>query len=335
MRVPGARQYDYQDHLWFKFEVEELLKREVVQNWPSIRKRPIRKEYVYIQRNFLLQINWIEKRFTAEAGEEYFSKNDVVPLVPFKNMDLRQVLYFNPETYVDKDGNTMSYGKEILMNPKNKNGSFIMEATQFFYPISLGSWFYNDNDTENFFRSYMFRWKGGGELLVNGTFLEFSKLNYNELPSNLSSVLIWVGRGIMDWHWQPKNERHIFNYISLKRDFNDSLVRKLSSKIPWYLDCNSYIEHIGRFKRFPENAWLMFLNVKNANGQFYRPYRVINSEAYLQEEADFYAVPKAKIGEFFNLAKDDDAYLAIFKKVEDESRDAEEVWISDVLLGMR
>lgn len=250
-------------------------------------------------------------------------------------MDLRQVLYFNPETYVDKDGNTMSYGKEILMNPKNKNGSFIMEATQFFYPISLGSWFYNDNDTENFFRSYMFRWKGGGELLVNGTFLEFSKLNYNELPSNLSSVLIWVGRGIMDWHWQPKNERHIFNYISLKRDFNDSLVRKLSSKIPWYLDCNSYIEHIGRFKRFPENAWLMFLNVKNANGQFYRPYRVINSEAYLQEEADFYAVPKAKIGEFFNLAKDDDAYLAIFKKVEDESRDAEEVWISDVLLGMR
>ena len=172
--------------------------------------------------------------------------------------------------------------------------------------------------------------KGGNEILVNGTFSEFSKLNYNELPGNLSTVRIWVGRAILDWHWQKEDEQEIFSYKTLKEEWK---VKNLAPSIPWYLDCYNYIEHIGRFRRFPENAWLMFLNVKQENGEYNRPYRVINSETYLQEENDFYAVPKAKLGEFFNLGKDDHEYLAIFKKVETEKQDANEVWMSDVLLG--
>ena len=324
--MPGGRKLD-NDLLWFKFEVGELLRRDVIQNWPSIRKRPILKEYMYFDREFLLKMNWIEKRFTAE-GAKYFAKNDVVPLKVFKEENLQQILYFDPE-YLKE---IKSYMDTVLQNPKNKNGSTIIEAISFFDPIRLNSLDYNIDGSPEHFRSYMFRKKGGLEVLVNGTLLEFSKLNYNELPNNLSTVQIWVGRAIMDWHWQRNDEKEIFNYNT---DEKTKRVKNLKFKIPFYLDCYNYIEHIGRFRRFPENAWLMFLNVKQPNGEYNRPYRVINQEAYLQEEANFYAVPRAKLGEFFNLAKDDNEFLAIFNKVENEKKDAEVVWMSDVLLGMQ
>lgn len=287
---------------------------------------------MYFGRNYLNRMNWIEKRFTADVGEQYFAKNDVAPLKAFTGFDEDsgpdQLLYFDAILLHPNE----KFMKDFLRGPKNKNDSIMLEAFKFFNPIRLNSFPYKTytSSPTYHFRSYMFREKGMHEALVNGTFAEFAKLNYNELPNNLSSVRIWVGRAIEDWHWQKKEETSIFQYETHEIIKTGSLL----NKIPWYLDCYTYIEHIGRFKRFPENAWLMFLNFKQEDGKYIRPYRVINPEAYQQEEFDFYAVPKEKLGEFFKLDKDDTEYMAIFGKVEEEKQDADTVWMSDVLLGM-
>ena len=317
-------------YTWFLFQIEQLLKQDIIHNWPSIRRRPILKEMVYYTREFLMEMNWIDRKFSNEFGEQYFDKNGTL-LKPVIAEKVRQTAYFDPDLL----NPTKSFMKTLKLGSKNKQGATKIEATNYYHPLRTRShlYFLPDYKQGQDFTSYMFRVKREHEIMVNGTFAELAKLSYNEHFSNLSNTKIWVGRGILDWHWQKPDEIDVFNY-KVGHSFGESLkLLHLASKIPWYLDCYNYIEHIGRFRRFPENAWLMFVNVKDKNGEFYRPYRVINSEAYFQEESYFYAVPKARVKDFFKLKEGDDEYVAIFKKVETEKQDADEVWLSDVVLG--
>lgn len=209
------------DSILFKLQVEQLLRRDIIFNWPSVRKRPILKEHIYFERRFLVDMQWIERKYTANVGEQFFEKNDLVPLQPAKHADVKQTLFYDPRLLRPEE----NFVKTIKQNPKNKNGSIQIEAFQFFHPIALKS-FGDGNYFEDYlsgsytgFFSYMFRVKGGNEILVNGTFSEFSKLNYNELPGNLSTVRIWVGRAILDWHWQKEDEQEIFSYKTLKEEW--------------------------------------------------------------------------------------------------------------------
>ena len=330
----GRRAYDRHPLIWFKFQVKRLLQLELLFGWHIIR-RPILKEQIYFDRDFLLRMQWIRQiEIDNHAqGLQYFDMGGHL-LEPLRDPSAKveQTFFYDPNLLNPESDFMKSVQRN---NPKSKENVTKIGGYQFFYPLRLRSHDYltDSKPVVHNFVSYPLRAKGQNEILVNGTFAELDKLSYNEHFSNLSTTKIWVARTILDWHWQKEDEMDLFNYKTSFDANKKWKVANLSSEISWYLDSDDYFKHIGRFRRLPENAWLMFLNVKDENGKFYRPYRVINSEAYHQKESDFYAVPKAKVRQFFNLKKGDDEYSEIFKKVETEKQDANEVWLSDKLLG--
>ena len=311
--------------IWFKLQIQRLLRLNHLVDWPTL--GAIMKEQIYFDLNFLRLMQWIHEK----DGEYYDMSGNLLEPMRDAAERVRQTFYFEPSLLYPQS----KFMMDVLKNPKSDENATMIFWYELYHPMRLRSHDYQ-TDSEAYvqsFKSFSLREKGENEILVNGTFAELAKLSYNEHFSNLSNTKIWVGRAILDWHWQKKDEMDLFNY---KTPFEANInwkVSDLSSEIPWYLDSEEYFMHIGRFRRFPENAWLMFLNVKDENGKFYRPYRVINPVGYQQEENAFYAVPKAKVRQFFNLKKGDNEYLEIFKKVETEKQDANEVWLSDKLLG--
>lgn len=299
--------------------IKDLVDRELIINWPT-KKRPILKEFIYLPDNFLITLKWIELRYSNESGEQYFIKNENQLLKKDDKANDRQILFYDRATLQVSDVfvNTIKY------NRNNKNGSKQIEGYQSFYPMRFTSLF------KPIFTSVPFDSRYEYFYISNGTFEDFQKINYNELPKNLSSKKIYFPKAFLDYHFHRKIERNLFDYDGT----NSFKLKELKDqKLSYYICADFYTDHVGRFDRWVENIWLMFLKARDSNGDYYYPYRMIQKNAYHQDEETFYAIEKSKLANYFQLDPKDNDYLVIFKKMNEETNDAKVVWLSNVLLG--
>lgn len=300
----------------------DLKQKNLVNGWLD-KMRPIQHEYVYMTHCLLLKIGWIEERYIDKVkGKGYYFINEDTPLNYSKQYE-KQTFFYD----VDARAVTSDY----YNNPRNPDGSLRLNSIDFFFPIMIESFeYYLTTGIASVFNSLFFRNDLSQEFFARGTFDEFRAINYNEFPSNVSSIPLFISRRLLDYHYQKKNEMDIFGY---KKDFYIMRQILAENRTHYILDSYDYSSHLGRFHRFPENVWLMFLKFRANNGGYFRPYRLFVPDAYHQEEQYFYALNKEQVQNFFGLDKKDKGYLKIFHKVEAEKADANEVWVSDKILG--
>lgn len=302
--------------------MNDLITKNIIFNYPPD-LRPIKQEFIYFTAKFAKKVRWVDKR-----GYDYYLKDENNKLELTTDKDNPQDMFYD-QVMSDLNSRFMI---RIMKNKDNEQGSKMIEAYQFFDPIKIES--RSLPYTSFTFQARIFS-DDVNEIgfYTAGTLKQFQSLNYNELPSELWEEKIYVSRVLLDYHFLRKDETDLMDYSSRA----DHTLKELKEddKVFCYLDYYNYTLHIGRYKRFVENAYLMFLKIKNeSNGEFYTPYRVISLNNYKQRENLFFFIPKNKIKSYFNLKSYDEDYKAIFDKVENEKQDADGVWMSDVLLSI-
>lgn len=296
---------------WFKIQFKTLKEHDLIIDYPDD-LFPLNEEWIWFDENFLIDFSWINETSIADDQVYILKGNNFQLLQPFPDHTI-QDFYIDPK---------YDFRKFLTQTSTNSFCSKQIKALQLVVSIKIESHERNEVFLVflDLYRSYSV-----------GKFSDLQMLSYNPLPKEILDYEIAIKRPLLDYHYQKETELELFGYNDAKT-IDNLEEENYVAILPF--NYQEYIFHLGRFNRFVESLYLLFLNVLDkSKKQYYRPYRIVNKDDFDQKERSYYAIPKDRIKEVFKLQDGDNSYLAIFNKVEGETVNPNEIWISDQFLG--